>query len=170
MRSAAGASSFPGFAFSSPARRLSSWKTSAKEPCRSRDRVSNYRWSRPGAASALRVLELSCKELSPSEPKRPIFVRVRYESDDNIAWCDTAHSIQFLHQRIIERLLHRAAARAGRDLKDQYFRSSHDTETRILNDHSGWRMFSDDLISVVLGHVERFDQNLVGGAQYHIDL
>src|SRR4029077_12180785 len=123
-----------------------------------------------GLGSGFDRLELSCKKLSPSESKRPIFVRVRYESDDNIAWRDTAHGIQFLHQRIIERLLHGSAARAGRDLKNQYFRSSHDTETRILNHHSGWRMFSDDLISVVLGHVERFDQNLVGGAQYHIDL
>src|SRR6267378_1348085 len=27
-----------------------------KEPCRSQDRVSDYRWSGPGAASALRIL------------------------------------------------------------------------------------------------------------------
>ena len=99
-------------------------------------------------------LELSGEELSASKPKRPIFVGIRHESNDNVAWCNAACSLQLLHQLSVERLLHGPTARAGRDLKDHFVRTSLDAETRILDDHSGWRMFSDNLIAVALGHVE----------------
>src|SRR5712672_647635 len=42
-------------------------------------------------------LKLTGDELSASEPKRPIFVGIRHESDENVAWCNTADSVQFLH-------------------------------------------------------------------------
>src|SRR5713226_2785059 len=99
-------------------------------------------------------LELAGEELRASEPKRPIFVCIRHESDEDVAWCDAACSLQLLHQRSIERFLHNPTARTGRHLKDQHVRSSHDTETRILNDHSGWRMLSNNLIAIAIGHIE----------------
>src|SRR6185312_3894857 len=42
--------------------------------------------------------------------------------------------------------------------------------TGILDDHSGWQMFSDDLIAVARGHVEGVDHHLMGDVQYPFDL
>src|SRR5258705_11848749 len=115
-------------------------------------------------------LKLSGKELGTSEPKRPILVCVRYESHNNVAWRNTASISELLHQRFIECFLHGPTARTGRDLKDHPVRSSLDAETGILDDHSGWLMFSDDLIAVAFRHVEGVDHHLVGDVQYPFDL
>jgi hypothetical protein len=50
------------------------------------------------------------------------------------------------------------------------FGVSRHTETGILDDHSGWRMLSDDLITVALGHVKGLDHHFMGDVQYPFNL
>src|SRR3984893_9114645 len=44
----------------------------------------------PGKALGFDRLELAGEELSASEPKRPIFVGIRYETDEDVTWCNSA--------------------------------------------------------------------------------